>query len=210
MELCLADFDLDTWPDLFVANGHIRDWTSLGAVHEYRMHPQLLQNREGLRFVDVSSESGDYFNELRLGRAAAVGDMDSDGDADLVVSHLTEPPALLRNDSRRAGGSVRLELIGTQSSRQSRGARVELQGGSARLVTHVPSGGSFQTSHDRRVLLPTGSAASIDEIRVWWGAGHVEVWKNVTIDATGELRLIEGTGSSVEPTAVGQEFSKHE
>ena len=194
--IVLADFDLDTWPDLFVANGHFRDWTHLGPEHEYQMHPQLLWNRRGQRFEDVSRSSGNYFAQRWLGRAAAVADMDNDGDADLVVTHLSATPALLRNDTRPAGGSIRLELIGTRSSRQSLGSRVEIVTDSGRLVTSVPSGGSFQASHDRRILLATGSAESIDEIRVWWSGGSVEVWKNVAADDDGGLRLIEGSGSS--------------
>ncbi len=193
--IVLADFNLDTWPDLFVANGHFQDWTVLGPEHEYQMHPQLLWNRNGQRFEDVSEPSGDYFRQRWLGRAAAVADLDNDGDADLVVTHLSATPALLRNDSSPAGGSIRLELIGTRSSRQSLGSRVEIVSDSGHLVTSVPSGGSFQASHDRRVLLATGAAESIDEIRVWWSGGNVEVWKNVTADDDGGLRLIEGSGN---------------
>jgi hypothetical protein len=196
----LADFDLDTWPDMFVANGHIWDLTPLGGEYEYRMHPSLLWNRQGRRFRDVSGPgAGGYFTERWLGRAAAVGDLDNDGDPDLVVSHLSAPPAVLRNDCIHDGGSVRLRLIGTGAARQPLGAGVTVLSGETRLVTQVPAGGSFQSSHDPRVLIAAPGGASLSEVRVAWRSGEIEVWNDLRPDARGELFLMQGTGVQTDP-----------
>ncbi len=193
--IVLADFDLDGWPDLYVANGHIWDSTSLGEQYEYEMFPHLLRNKGGKRFVDVSQAAGDYFQKRWLGRATAFGDLDNDGDTDLVVSQLMKPPALLRNDSRRAGKSLQIKLIGIRSSRQPLGARVEAVVSGRTVATHVPAGGSFQASNDDRVLIATGDSQSVSSVRVWWPGGAVETWRN--LPAGGTVRLVEGAGEAV-------------
>jgi hypothetical protein len=186
-----ADFDLDLWPDLFFANGHLWDETSVGG--QYRMYPSLMKNEQGRRFVDVAKTAGEYFNHKWLGRSTAMGDLDNDGDVDLVVSHLINPPALLRNDSVRQGQSQRIMFIGTTSCRQPLGCRVdvELKDGTAQIML-IPSGGSFQASHDSILVVPTGEAGLINAISICWPDGTMEMWKEFHNAET--IQLIEGTG----------------
>ncbi|MBX3452170.1 MAG: CRTAC1 family protein [Planctomycetaceae bacterium] len=195
--IILADFDMDSWPDMFVANGHIWDLTSLGSGYEYEMTPQLLANQKGTRFTDVSASSGEYFTRRWLGRSAAIGDLDHDGDSDLVVTHLGAVPAILRNDSRRAKKkSVRLELIGLRASRQPLGATVALIDEGQRYVATVPSGGSFQASFDPQVLFAYGGHDDrIEAVQVHWPGGSLEEWKDVSVQS-GKVYLVQGTGVS--------------
>lgn len=192
--IVLADFDADEWPDLFVANGHL--WDDPSPNWQYKMPPNLLRNGEGKRFVDASGRAGDYFQQRWLGRAAACGDLDNDGDPDLVISHLLAPAALLRNDSFPAGKTLRLKLIGTTAARQPFGLRIEVKVNGRVTVAHVPAGESFQVSHDDRVMIPVGDATIVDEVRIVWSAGDVETWAKLT---GGELHwLKQGHGHRTE------------
>lgn len=186
-----ADFNLDQWPDLFIANGHIWDLSRYKTEHEYEMTQQLYVNQSGTRFVDVSNRSGQYFNEKFLGRAVAVGDIDNDGDPDLVTSHEIKPAAILRNDSSYEGKSLRIKIIGVKAARQPLGIMIKVVINGDEQIFNVPAGGSFQSSNDPRVLVPIGQATSIDLITVSWPSGQKEHWKNIAVQE--EIIIIEGT-----------------
>jgi len=188
-----ADFDLDQHPDLLIANGHIWDLRSLGFGHEYEMTPQLFWNRAGKRFTDVSEDAGPYFREKWLGRAVALGDIDNDGDADMVVSNLLKKTAVVVNKSERQGSSVRLRVIGRNAARQPLGARVVCRVGDKTCHYHIPSGGSFAASHDSRILLSVGAGTKIDELSICWGSTKIETWTDLPVEPS--MTLIEGTGS---------------
>ncbi len=187
-----ADFNLDQWPDLFIANGHIWNLNPDQTEHEYEMTQQLFANQDGTRFSDVSHQSGPYFQEKFLGRAVAVGDIDNDGDPDLVTSHEIKPAALLRNDSPQTGKSLRLNIIGVQDARLPLGASIKVTIEGKTHLFNVPSGGSFQSSNDPRVLVPVGKADSIEQITVNWPSGEIEHWYHILTQK--ELTLLQGTG----------------
>ena len=197
--IVFEDFDLNGWSDLFVANGHIWDQTSFRDDVKYRMKPQVLLNIAGTRFGNTGDNAGEYFGSEHLGRSAACGDLDNDGDCDLVVAHLDEVPAVLRNDSVRQGHSVRLQLIGTESSRQASGARVEIMMNGILNVLHVPAGGSFQASHSPVLIFAVGKATALESVQVTWSTGKISRWQNVPIDESPETTcvLIEGHNVSI-------------
>ncbi|WP_197995493.1 CRTAC1 family protein [Gimesia algae] len=187
-----ADFNLDRWPDLFIANGHIWDLSALGTEHEYEMTQQLFYNRQGKRFQDVSLESGPYFQSKFLGRATAVGDIDNDGDADLLATHEIKPAALLQNESPMQGKSVRLRFIGVKGPREPLGCTLKVVTGDVEQILVIPAGGSYQASSDPRVIVPTGHATSIQSLVLTWPDGSQEEWND--LPTQGELTLIQGTG----------------
>ena len=189
----LVDFDLDHFPDLFVANGHVWDLRPLGMGHAYQMPAQVLRNDRGRRFHDVSRGAGDYFHQKWLGRAVASGDLDNDGDTDLVVTQLGRQNSLLRNDSRCASQSVRLRLIGTTASRDALGARVEYNVAGRTWTLLVPAGGGYQASSDSRLLLAVDDGQILDELRVVWSTGRKEVWRPTNPGS--HMILVEGSGS---------------
>ncbi len=192
--IVLADFDLDHSPDLFVANGHVWDIRSADPTFQYAMFPSLYRNETGTKFTDVSSASGDYFRNTWVGRATASGDLDNDGDTDLVVTHLHEPPAILQNESTWRGNSATLRLVGTQAARQPLGIRVDVLIADRQFATQIPAGGSFQASHDQRSIVATGTANTLSEVTVHWSHDSIETWVDVPVGT--ESILIQGRSAS--------------
>ena len=188
--VCFGDFDLDSDLDLFVANGHVWNLSSLNLDYQYAMNSQLFLNDQSLQFHDVSSASGNWFHQARVGRAVAIGDLDNDGDEDLVVTSLESPVALLRNDQTVPSKSVSVRLIGTTAVRDPRGVRVDMRIGDTWLTRRVASGDSFQAANDSRVVFATGNHDQVDAIRAHWPGGGHEEWHS--IPATGKCSLIEG------------------
>lgn len=197
--IMLADFNMDSRPDMLIANGHIHDYSFNDTVEsEYKMRSQVLLNKNGKRFTDVSANSGDYFNKKWLARSIAIGDIDNDGDPDAVITHLFDPPALLRNDSKSANKGTKFQPIGTTSARESRGAKVRVKMTDRIVVSHVPAGTGFQAFHDRRVLTAVPANSSVDYVEVHWPGGSIERWNTPAPTTHDTVVLIEGTGTKTQ------------
>ncbi|MEZ6129887.1 MAG: CRTAC1 family protein [Planctomycetaceae bacterium] len=186
----LADFDLDSFPDLFVANGHVWNLTAIDSAFQYEMQQSVYRNESGKRFVDVSATAGDYFTGKWVGRAAAVGDLDNDGDSDIVVTHLGNPPGILQNTSIRQGDSFTLRLVGVEAARQPLGISVVVTIGDRQILTQIPSGGSFQSSHEPQILVTIPKGESVSRVTVHWSVGSIETWEKPSVE--GDLILIQG------------------
>ncbi|MDX2036618.1 MAG: CRTAC1 family protein [Isosphaeraceae bacterium] len=171
-----ADLDRDGRPDLVVANAHIDDNADLfGQPSQYAEPPLIYRNRDGKRFVLANRGAGDYFQEPHLGHAVVAGDLDDDGDLDLVFGHKDGPLNILRNDTPGMGAWIRLSLEGRASPRDAVGATLEVTVGGRTLHRLVKSGHGLMSSPDPRLLVGLGDATGTATVRVKWPSGRESV-----------------------------------
>jgi hypothetical protein len=186
----LADFDNDGWPDCFVANGHVDDNLHLFGRYSPYAQPALLHhNMKGNRFRLATRSAGDYFDEAHVGRGVAFGDLDDDGDIDIVVNHLDGAPGLLRNDTRTENHWIRLSLVGTVSNRDAVGARVEVALKDRTLYRQRKGGTSLESSHDPRLLIGIGPETEVRAVSIRWPSGRTTTLNRLAADAS--YRVVE-------------------
>ena len=169
------DVDLDGLLDLLVVNGHIDEGISKtqGRVH-YAESPHLFHNRGGGKFVDVAAAVGPGFGEPKVGRGAAFGDLDLDGDLDVVVTVNGGAPKLYRNDLGRGHRSVRVTLRGTRTNRDAIGARMRVRVGTTWLTRLVRTGSSYLSQSELPLTFGVGAREAADEAIVEWPGGGKE------------------------------------
>ena len=183
------DYDNDGRRDLFIANGHVFtniDARNLGTT--WKQTNQLFHNEGGGRFREVTNEAGPAFQELHSARGAAFGDFDDDGDTDIIVNNMDEPPSLLRNDGDHRAHWIGFRLLGARRNRGAVGARVIVRAGSLHQVQEIHAGSSHNSSSDPRLLFGLGAATSVDRIEIRWPLGRVQVLGGLPVDRYHTLR----------------------
>lgn len=185
------DHDNDGWLDLLVVNGHVYpqiDGAYAGGM--YRQRTLFYRNLRNGTFAEIAGEAGAALLERRSARGLATGDIDDDGDIDLVVNDLDGPPLLLRNEGGESAGNwLRVRLTGNRSNRNAVGARVTVRTGKLLQVEEVRAGDSYLSYSDRRLHFGLGATDRIDEITIRWPSGRLETL--TTIKSNQQLNLRE-------------------
>jgi enediyne biosynthesis protein E4 len=158
------------------------------------MSNQLYRNLGNGRFEDVSGRAGGVFQLADVGRGAAFGDVDNDGDTDVLVGNASGPVRLLMNSIGARNHWIGLRLLGSPVARDALGARVEIvRSGQPTLWRRARSDGSYASANDPRVLVGLGTSAAPPRIRVHWPDGHVDEHDSVPIDRYTTLREMPGS-----------------
>jgi hypothetical protein len=187
-----ADFDLDGRLDLVATNGHIRREPS--QVYPYENPLILWHNRGGGRFADVTAGAGDYGRALHIGRGLACGDLDNDGDPDVVIVHHHEPSVILWNESPRRGNWLMVKPKGHAPNRDAIGARLTARIGPTTLIRTVDGGGSYLSAGDPRAHFGLGVATRVDRLDIRWPSGRAETRTNLPVDRV--IEWAEGTAAN--------------
>ena len=191
------DYDNDGRLDLFVANGAVNIVDALrGTPYPYAQTSQLFHNENNRTFRNLSSEAGPAFTLPAVSRGAAFGDIDNDGDVDIVVSNNNGPLRLLLNQSRSKLHWLEIRLQSSRPNRDAIGAKVTvLRSGQTTLQRTVHADGSYLSASDVRLHFGLGDRPDVSSVVVDWPDGSHERWQGIQADHL--LTLVESTGTRI-------------
>lgn len=171
------DFNNDGWLDLFIANGHLDDnIAEIDPIGTYAQPNQLFLNNRGINFSELADQ---VIAMPKVSRGAAFGDIDNDGDIDIVVSNLKDSPTVLRNDGGNTTRWLGVKLIGTHCNRDAIGARVTVVSGELTQIREVKSGSGYLSQNDLRLHFGLGDATRIETLTVRWVCGKVRTLHDI-------------------------------
>jgi len=186
----MPDLDNDGLADILYVTGNVYpEIESVLPEYPHRGPRVVFRNLDGARFHDVTAVSGPGVAARHSSRGAAFGDVDNDGDVDVLVMNMNEPPSLLINSASRVNHWLMLHLQGARSNRSAIGATVIVRAGPRRQARVVLSQSSYYSHDDLRVHVGLGSAAVADEVEIRWPSGGVQRLEKVTGDQV--LQVIE-------------------
>ncbi len=190
------DYDNDGWLDIFVAGGAVKDLEArkrAGDRYPLGQPKLLLRNTRDGRFEDVGSTAGPTFSVPEVSRGVAFGDIDNDGDMDVLLINNNGPARLLVNNIGHEKHWLGLRMVGEHVNRDMLGTRVALfRPNGPALWRRVHTDGTYASSGDPRVLFGLGDSADVSKVRAYWTSGRVEEWTSLAVDKYTTLR--EGSG----------------
>ncbi len=195
----MPDFDNDGRADLIYVSGNV--YPEVEAVLKQYPHrgPRVVfRNIDGVRFEDVTAVSGPGATTPHSSRGAAFGDFDNDGDEDVLVFNMNEPPSLLRNDYHGQNHWISVKLQGTKSDRAALGAMVRVMAGGRTQARAALSQTSYYSHDDLRLHFGLGAAARVETIEVTWPSGRIDTVRDVSADRV--VLLKEGSAVADRPT----------
>src|SRR5580658_549936 len=184
-----GDFDNDGWLDILVANGNFSSLLdTLPKEARFAERIQLFRNRGNLTFEEVADEAGFNTGRLYSRRGTAFGDINNDGNLDVVVFNADAPPSVFLNETTNSNHWVLFRLIGTKSNRGAIGARVRVTTSKMTQIDEVRAGGSYNSTNDTRLHFGLGSDATINKIEVLWPSGLRQEFSEIQADAIYEIK----------------------
>ncbi len=189
------DIDHDGWKDLFMVNGHTYPEVDQHKLERsYRQGRQIYYNLKNGTFCDVSSRAGLAIFDRHVSRGAALGDLDNDGNLEIVVNNMNDTASLLKNLGERKNW-ILIKTMGTKSNRDGIGARVTVITKEHRQIDEVRSGGSYMSQNDFRLHFGIGDALRVDRVEVSWPSGRKEFFQDLRANQI--MTLEEGMGTKL-------------
>jgi hypothetical protein len=188
----IFDLDNDGYPDLFWVTGSV--YPEIEAklpAYPFKSPRILFRNLRNGKFEELLDQAGPGIAAAHASRGVAFGDFDNDGDIDILVMNLNEPPSLLRNDLKGNHNWVKVKLIGTKSNRSAIGARVTAHYGGKVQAQEVLSQASFYSANDLRLHFGLGASPTVDLV-IRWPTGAIERLTNVPVNRI--ITVKEGAG----------------
>jgi len=188
------DYDNDGWLDLMVVNGHVYPQVErAGLAIQYRQRKLLYHNNRIGTFTEVATVSGSALAEPTVGRGSAAGDLDNDGDLDVVVNNLDGAPTVLRNDGGNRQNYLIVELEGRKTNRDAVGAVVTVRAGDLVQRAERRSGDSYLSRSDPRLHFGLAKRTKVDSLEVRWPNGAVQRFDGIA--ANEFIKIVEGSSA---------------
>ena len=187
----LVDLNLDGWLDIFVANGHVIDNINLfNKDYKHAQHNQIYLNQKNGYFLDITKNVGKDILHRAVSRGSAFGDIDNDGDADIMISNNNGKARLLINEGKPKNNWIGIELEGRSCNRQAIGSKITISTESSNQATWVNPAGSYLTSNDTRVVFGINNDQLVKSMIVDWPGSGQEVFTE--LEPNQYYKIIQG------------------